>query len=120
MIAAGWSPSVRLFEAAACGTPIISDDSRGLSELLPEGEAISIARSTSDVIGVLNGMDEQRRIAISKAANARVMQSHTGSARALHLVSALEHLAIDLPARAEALARFQHEDRGERNVAKSA
>jgi spore maturation protein CgeB len=120
MIAAGWSPSVRLFEAAACGTPIISDDWRGLSELLPEGEAICIARSTSDVIGVLNEMDEQRRIAMSKAANARVMQSHTGGARALHLVSALDRITIHSADRAEALERFQHEDRGERNVAKSA
>ncbi len=34
MIAAGWSPSVRLFEAAACGTPIISDAWAGLESLL--------------------------------------------------------------------------------------
>jgi spore maturation protein CgeB len=94
MIAAGWSPSVRLFEAAACGTPIISDDWRGLSDLLPEGEAICIARSTEDVVAVLTGMDEQHRIAMSRAAHARVMQSHTGSARALHLVSALERLTV--------------------------
>jgi spore maturation protein CgeB len=120
MIAAGWSPSVRLFEAAACGTPIISDDWSGLSELFPEGEAICIARSTEDVVAVLTGIDEQHRIAMSRAAHDRVMQKHTGSARALHLVSALERLAIDLPARAVALERFQHEDRGGCNVAKSA
>lgn len=119
MIAAGWSPSVRLFEAAACGTPIISDDWRGLSELFPEGKAICIARSTDDVVAVLTGMDEQHRIAMSRAAHGRVMQSHTGGARALHLVSALERLANDLPARTKALERFQPEDRGERNVAKT-
>lgn len=120
MIAAGWSPSVRLFEAAACGTPIISDDWRGLSELLPEDEAICIARSTDDVVAVLTGMDEQHRIAMSRAAHARVMQLHTGSARALHLLSALERLVVHAPAQVEALERVQHEDRGERNVAKSA
>lgn len=120
MIAAGWSPSVRLFEAAACGTPIISDDWRGLSELLPEGEAIFIARSTDDVVAALNAMNEQHRVAMSRAAYGRVMQSHTGSARALHLVSALERLANDLPARTKTLERIQPEDRGERNVAKSA
>ena len=43
MVAAGWSPSVRLFEAAACGTPIISDRWAGLERLLPDGEAILIA-----------------------------------------------------------------------------
>jgi len=120
MIAAGWSPSVRLFEAAACGTPIISDDWRGLSELLPEREAICIARSTDDVVAVLTGMDEQHRVAMSRAAHARVMQSHTGNARALHLVCSLERLALHSPAQAEGLERVQHEDGGERNVAKSA
>lgn len=120
MIAAGWSPSVRLFEAAACGTPIISDDWRGLSELLPEGEAICIARDTDDVVAALTAMEEQHRVAMSRAAHARVMQSHTGSARALHLVSALDRLADDLPARTKAPERIQPEDRGERNVAKSA
>ena len=120
MIVAGWSPSVRLFEAAACCTPIISDDWRGLSQLLPEGEAICIARSTEDVVALLTGMNEQDRISIGRAARTRVMKSHTGSARALDLVSALERLSINLPARAEALERFQHEDRGEGNVAKSA
>jgi spore maturation protein CgeB len=120
MIAAGWSPSVRLFEAAACGTPIISDEWRGLSELLPEGEAICIARSSDDVVAVLTQMDEQHRMTMSRAAHTRVMQSHTGSARALHLVSALERLAVKSPAQAEAIERLQDEDRGERNVAKSA
>ncbi len=120
MIAAGWSPSVRLFEAAACGTPIISDEWQGLSELLPEGEAIFIARSTDDVVAALSAMEEQHRIAMSRAAYARVMQSHTGSARALHLVSVLDRLADDLPARTKAPERIQPEDRGERNVAKSA
>ncbi|MBW6424882.1 glycosyltransferase [Rhizobium sp. XQZ8] len=101
MIAAGWSPSVRLFEAAACGTPIISDDWRGLDELLPDGEAICIARSTADVITVLTGMDEPNRTAISKAAHARVMQTHTGVARARHLALALDRLAATQSARAD-------------------
>ncbi len=47
MVALGWSPSVRIFEAAACGTPIISDRWEGLAELLPEDEAILIADSTA-------------------------------------------------------------------------
>jgi hypothetical protein len=54
MVAAGWSPSVRLFEAAACGTPIISDRLARPDELLPEGEAIvHRARARSDVIEAL-------------------------------------------------------------------
>jgi spore maturation protein CgeB len=101
MIAAGWSPSVRLFEAAACGTPIISDDWRGLDELLPDGEAIFIARSGDDVVRALTDISEEKRQAIRAAAHARVMQSHTGSARARHLVSALEGLPVRSPQWAE-------------------
>jgi spore maturation protein CgeB len=101
MIAAGWSPSVRLFEAAACGTPIISDDWRGLDELLPDGEAILIARSGDDVVRALTDINEENRQAISVAAHARVMQSHTGNARARHLASVLEGLAVRSPQRAD-------------------
>ncbi|MBB4066134.1 spore maturation protein CgeB [Gellertiella hungarica] len=58
MIAAGWSPSVRLFEAAACGTPIVSDAWRGLDDLLPNGEALIIARDGDDVIRALETLDD--------------------------------------------------------------
>src|SRR5699024_9011559 len=54
MIAAGWSPSVRLFEAASCATPIISDRWEGLGDLFPDGEAILIADSADDVIDALD------------------------------------------------------------------
>ncbi len=87
MRAMGWSPSVRLFEAASCGTPVISDDWRGLSDLLPEGEAILIARSTEDVVRALSARTRAR--AIGEAARARVLRGHTGRARARELVAAL-------------------------------
>jgi spore maturation protein CgeB len=85
----GWSPSVRLFEAAACGTPIISDDWRGLDELLPEGEAIVIARGTGDVLRVLTVMSPDARQQQAQAARARVLAAHTGQARARELAVAL-------------------------------
>jgi spore maturation protein CgeB len=94
MIEAGWSPSVRLFEAAACGTPIISDAWRGLDELFADGEAILIAHGTKDVVKALTEVGEQERQAISEAAKTRVLQSHTGVARARQLASALEQLPI--------------------------
>ena len=95
MIAAGWSPSVRLFEAAACGTPIISDDWPGLSELLPEGEAIVIARTTADVVNVLSGDAP----ALRQAALARqiVLSEHTGVARARQLLAILDRLSRPVP-----------------------
>jgi len=103
MIEAGWSPSVRLFEAAACGTPIISDEWRGLDELLPDGEAIRIARNTDDVVGVLTQMSEYDRKAMGEAAKSRVMRSHTGLARARQLARALESLPVRHSQRAPAL-----------------
>jgi spore maturation protein CgeB len=94
MIAAGWSPSVRLFEAAACGTPIISDFWRGLDELLPDGEALLIAREASDVVKALSEIDEDKRRAIAEAAREIVMGSHTGLARARQLASAIQLLPM--------------------------
>ncbi|MCF6368603.1 CgeB family protein [Rhizobium halophilum] len=92
MIAAGWSPSVRLFEAAACGTPIISDYWRGLDELLPHGQAIIIAHGTEDVVEALSTADDQKRAAIAAAAREKVLQGHTGLARSRELVEALQAL----------------------------
>jgi spore maturation protein CgeB len=89
MIAAGWSPSVRLFEAAACKTPIISDFWPGLDELLPHGQAAIIARQTCDVVSVLTGMDTTASSALSNEAYHRVMSSHTGVARAREFACAL-------------------------------
>lgn len=84
MVAAGWSPSVRLFEAAACNVPIISDEWRGLSELLPEGEAIHIARSTQDVVRLLQESSADRA-AMANRARSIVLRDHTGLARAREL-----------------------------------
>jgi spore maturation protein CgeB len=83
----GWSPSVRLFEAAACGTPIVSDPWRGLSDLLPPGEIV-IAQTPEDVLRALSLPDPQAR-AIGQAARSRVLAAHTGRARARELARAL-------------------------------
>lgn len=91
MIAAGWSPSVRLFEAAACGVPIISDWWRGLDELFPDGEAIVIADETADVVAALTDMTDDRRQIIAAQARRRVLTGHTGMARAGELVRVIEN-----------------------------
>jgi spore maturation protein CgeB len=87
MIAAGWSPSVRLFEAAACGTPIISDAWAGLDELFAPDEEILIARTGSDVLAYLRELDESERHAIGARARARVLAEHTAAHRAAELES---------------------------------
>jgi spore maturation protein CgeB len=85
MIKAGYSPSVRLFEAAACGAPIISDYWDGLTSLFEEGKEILIARSTEDILKYLNGIDDEQRRQIGENARQKVMQGHTAKARALEL-----------------------------------
>ena len=80
MIAAGWSPSVRLFEAAACATPVISDAWRGLHELLPDREAILIAHGADDVVDILENLSTVERGRIGQAARHRILNEHNGVA----------------------------------------
>lgn len=94
MVAAGWSPSVRLFEAGACGVPVISDAWRGLAELLPD--AVLIADSSDDVVHALENLPEARRMAIAKNARDIVLDRHTGEARALEMIAALDAPAGDI------------------------
>ena len=81
MIAAGWSPSVRLFEAAACGTPIISDRWNGIGDLFAPGTAILLADTAEEVIAAL-GQDAD---AMGAAARDMVLAGHTARHRAAEL-----------------------------------
>ncbi len=84
MVRAGWSPSVRLFEAAACAVPIVSDDLPGRSALFSPGREIIVADGPAAVIDVL-GWSEQRRRAIGAAARRRILAEHTSRHRAAEL-----------------------------------
>jgi spore maturation protein CgeB len=85
MIAAGYSPSVRLFEAAACSVPIISDYWDGLDSLFALGDEILIAETSEDVLRHLRDKSSERRREIGAAARARVMREHTAAQRAAEL-----------------------------------
>lgn len=93
MVAAGYSPSVRLFEAAACGVPIISDRWRGLETVLRPDDEILIADTASDVTAILRDLPEERRRAIAAAARKRVLHSHTADHRAGELEAAYAEAA---------------------------
>jgi spore maturation protein CgeB len=84
MIAAGWSPSVRLFEAAATRTPVISDSWPGLDQLFRPGEEIVVAQSPDEVLQRLRGPSEEAE-RIGAAARDRVLAEHTSAHRALQL-----------------------------------
>ncbi len=98
MIAAGWSPSVRLFEAAACGTPIISDRWDGIGTLLEPGKEIFLADTSGEVLHLLRELPEEVRRATGERARARILAGHTSHIRAAQLEAYLSE------ARAAALA----------------
>jgi spore maturation protein CgeB len=85
MIRWGWSPSVRLFEAAACGVPIISDVWAGIETLLEPGKEILLARDAGDTLRYLRELPEARRRQLGACARARVLASHTAEHRAIQL-----------------------------------
>lgn len=85
MTRAGWSPSVRLFEAGACGTPVLSDCWQGLEELFRIGEEIMVARTTEQATRILKDMPDAQRKAIGARMRARVLAEHTAERRAEQL-----------------------------------
>ena len=89
MIRAGWSPSVRLFEAAACATPVISDHWAGIDSLFTPGEEILLAERPEEVLAYLHEIPDDARRARGDRARQRVLAEHTAAHRAAELV---EHL----------------------------
>lgn len=83
----GWCPSGRLFEAAACGAPLLSDTWEGLDAFFAPGEEILVARNTADALDAIDLPDaELKRIAAN--ARARVLAEHTSDRRVEELLAA--------------------------------
>jgi nucleoside-diphosphate-sugar epimerase/spore maturation protein CgeB len=91
MIAAGWSPSVRLFEAAACATPVISDRWDGIESLFTPGSEIVLVAGSQDVVDLL--ASDADASGIGRAARERVLSGHTAAHRASELERAIEQAA---------------------------
>jgi spore maturation protein CgeB len=85
MIRAGHSPSVRLFEAAACAVPIISDYWKGLETIFTPGSEIVISDSAAETHHALSTIGERERRAIGRRARRRVLAAHTAEHRAIQL-----------------------------------
>jgi spore maturation protein CgeB len=85
MLAAGWSPSVRLFEAAACAVPAISDAWDGLQAFFEPGREIVVAGDGDDVRRTLADTGEAQRRAMGNRARRRVLAAHTARHRAVEL-----------------------------------
>ena len=71
MVMSGYSPSVRLFEASACGAAILSDDWQGLDDFFTPGEQILIPRDEHDVVDIVNNLSDAERTRIGRSARDR-------------------------------------------------
>lgn len=89
MAAMGYCPSGRLFEAAACGTPILSDAWEGLDRFFTPGKEILLARTTEEAMAAVS-LSDQELGAIARAARERALREHTAVRRASELLAALE------------------------------
>lgn len=85
MVKAGYSPSVRLFEAAACAVPIISDRWDGIETIFVPGEEILLASSGEQVLRLLRDLPDDERRAVGERARQKTMASHTAARRAEEL-----------------------------------
>lgn len=82
MVMAGYSPSVRLFEAAACGAAIVSDNWPGLDSFFRPGSEILLPTDSREVLRYLTDFDPADIERIGIAAQARVLAGHTSQKRA--------------------------------------
>lgn len=89
MSAMGYCPSGRLFEAAACGTAVLSDSWQGLDEFFTPGEEILIGHSAEEVTTLLKSPSVDLK-AIAQRARERALDCHTAGMRARRLIELIE------------------------------
>ncbi|WP_366655856.1 glycosyltransferase [Fodinicurvata sp. EGI_FJ10296] len=104
MVKAGYSPSVRIFEAAGCARPVITDVWPGLAQVLEPGAEVLCAGSADDVVACL-AMADASRERIARAGYLRVLRDHTATARAVAFEDALIEAAHGRMARTGSQAR---------------
>lgn len=94
MVRAGWSPSVRIFEAGGCGAAIISDRWDGIDRLFRPGVEIALPRSTEEVCDLLTDTHPDDRRAMGEALRRRILREHTADRRAEELEAYLRTPAV--------------------------
>ena len=100
MIKAGYSPSVRMFEAAACGTPVISDRWTGLDTFFEPGREILLADNADECCKILRDYREAERQAVGRRARRRVLAEHSAAGRARQLENYLSVVRESMDGRA--------------------
>lgn len=92
MVARGYSPSVRLFEAAGCGTCIVSDRWDGLGEVFEIGGEVLVASDEGEMVDLLGRIGEEERRRIGERARARALREHTYEVRARQFLELVKGL----------------------------
>jgi spore maturation protein CgeB len=95
MARAGFSPSVRLFEAAGCATPVISDPWEGLERFFEPGSEILVASTPEESLDLLRRFPEEERLRLGRNALRRALAEHTCADRAKYLEKCVRELAGD-------------------------
>lgn len=95
MAATGYSPPTRVFEAAGCGSCIITDAWDGIPTFFEPDEEILVANTAEDIVRHLHSTSQQRAHNIGRAARRRVVREHTYDARAAELDLALANLRTE-------------------------
>jgi spore maturation protein CgeB len=85
----GYCPSGRFFEAAACGTPIVSDGWEGLETFFLDGEQVFVCLCSADVLTALNSTDAELARMAARARE-RTLEQHSGAQRAQELLTYCE------------------------------
>jgi spore maturation protein CgeB len=104
MVRMGYSPSVRLFEAAACGSPIISDWWPGLNTIFVPGKHVLVAKSGRDVLSYLRDLSDEERRWLAIRASEHVLAHHTAAHRAITLEGYVEEVLVGTATRRAAVA----------------
>lgn len=111
MVAAGYSPSVRLFEASACGAAILSDHWKGLEHFLTPNREVLLPKDAYEVAQIIRTMPDAERTRMGLNARERVLSEHTAAHRAVEFEQIVSR-CCGVSARATERVRKETKDTG--------
>jgi spore maturation protein CgeB len=89
MAATGYSPPTRVFEAAGCGSCVVTDAWQGIETFFAPESEILVASSAAELARYVRDVSPARAREIGAAARERVLRDHTYTRRAEDLDKAL-------------------------------
>lgn len=94
MAATGYSPPTRVFEAAGCGSCIVTDAWAGIDTFFEPDREILVAQTAQDLVRYARATSAERAGTVGRAARERVLRDHTYAARAAELDAVLGPAAV--------------------------